>query len=171
MLGKSLAICVTLVTGAVAYNASAQDCDERFTRGCQDYSRPRPPPIFPWVPFQPREFVPNSPPTSPRLLVRPGELTVAFFGGRRARYLPPFRLYLVVSLLFFASAGLLSALSPAHVPTAQEIKSAPESELGAAAVAALTTERKSEFAGGPQSARAAAAPLRAGPRRRAPGSE
>jgi len=72
------------------------------------------------------------------LLVRPGALTVAFFGGRRARYLPPFRLYLVVSLLFFASAGLLGAISPAHMPTAQELASAPDSGPGAAAVAALT---------------------------------
>jgi len=72
------------------------------------------------------------------LLARPGELTVAFFGGRRARYLPPFRLYLVVSLLFFASAQLISAISPAHVPTAQEINRAPVSDPVAATVAALT---------------------------------
>jgi len=72
------------------------------------------------------------------LLVRPGALTVAFFGGRRARYLPPFRLYLVVSLLFFASAGLLAAISPAHVPTAQELAGTPDSDPAAAAAAALT---------------------------------
>ncbi len=35
------------------------------------------------------------------LLVRPGFLTREFFAGRRQRYLPPFRLYIVVSLLFF----------------------------------------------------------------------
>jgi lipoprotein-anchoring transpeptidase ErfK/SrfK len=75
MLVKSLAICVAIVTWAIADSASAQDCDERLTSGCQDYSRPRPPSIFPWSPFQPREIVPNSPPTSPRLLVRPGEIT------------------------------------------------------------------------------------------------
>src|SRR5262245_16324656 len=40
------------------------------------------------------------------LLVRPGFLTREFFSGRRARYLPPFRLYLVISLLFFVVAGL-----------------------------------------------------------------
>ena len=41
------------------------------------------------------------------LLVKPGFLTKEFLEGRRARYLPPFRLYLVLSVLFFivAAAG------------------------------------------------------------------
>src|SRR5580765_7609777 len=41
------------------------------------------------------------------LLFRPGKLTAEFLAGRRARYLPPVRLYLVVSVAFFlvASAG------------------------------------------------------------------
>ena len=37
------------------------------------------------------------------LLFRPGFLTQQFLQGRRASYLPPFRLYIVVSLLFFLS--------------------------------------------------------------------
>jgi uncharacterized protein DUF3667 len=40
------------------------------------------------------------------LLVKPGHLSREFFSGRRARYLPPFRLYLVISLLFFVFAGM-----------------------------------------------------------------
>jgi hypothetical protein len=36
------------------------------------------------------------------LLARPGQLTVDYFAERRARYLPPVRLYLVLSLLFFS---------------------------------------------------------------------
>ena len=40
-----------------------------------------------------------------RLLFRPGQLTRDFFDGRRARFLPPFRLYLVISLVFFLLAG------------------------------------------------------------------
>ena len=72
------------------------------------------------------------------LLVRPGALTVAFFGGRRVRYLPPFRLDLAASLVFFASAGLLGAISPTHEPTAQELAEAPDSDPAAAAFAALT---------------------------------
>ena len=39
------------------------------------------------------------------LLVKPGRLTREFFEGRRVRYLPPFRLYLVISLAFFLIAG------------------------------------------------------------------
>jgi hypothetical protein len=41
------------------------------------------------------------------LLTKPGFLTREFLAGRRARYLPPLRLYLVLSVLFFfiASAG------------------------------------------------------------------
>ena len=41
------------------------------------------------------------------LLFRPGLLTREFLGGRRARYLPPLRLYLVVSLAFFLVASLV----------------------------------------------------------------
>lgn len=38
------------------------------------------------------------------LLVRPGLLTRDYLQGRRARYMPPFRMYLVLSLLFFLIA-------------------------------------------------------------------
>jgi hypothetical protein len=53
------------------------------------------------------------------LLLRPGELSREFFRGRRARYIPPFRLYLVLSLLFFALSGLdrsITSLSDGHPP-------------------------------------------------------
>lgn len=40
------------------------------------------------------------------LLIRPGYLTSEFFAGRRVRYLPPFRLYLVISVVFFIVIGL-----------------------------------------------------------------
>ncbi len=42
------------------------------------------------------------------LLTKPGLLSKEFFGGRRARYLPPIRLYIVLSVAFF----LLLALVP-----------------------------------------------------------
>ncbi len=38
------------------------------------------------------------------LLVRPGQLTRDYLEGRRARYMPPFRMYLVLSLIFFVIA-------------------------------------------------------------------
>lgn len=40
------------------------------------------------------------------LLTKPGLLTQEFLAGRRARYLPPFRLYLVLSVLFFLIAAM-----------------------------------------------------------------
>jgi hypothetical protein len=56
------------------------------------------------------------------LVSRPGRLTREFFAGRRASYLPPFRLYLVLSVLFFIVAGL-----PANEPdyVAAQTKAAP----------------------------------------------
>ena len=41
------------------------------------------------------------------LLTRPGFLTREYFAGRRARYLQPFRLYLILSVLFFLLGALL----------------------------------------------------------------
>ena len=39
------------------------------------------------------------------LLFKPGHLTAEFLAGRRARYLPPLRLYLVLSVVFFLVAS------------------------------------------------------------------
>jgi hypothetical protein len=38
------------------------------------------------------------------LLIRPGRLTHDYLQGRRARFMPPFRMYLVMSLIFFVVA-------------------------------------------------------------------
>jgi hypothetical protein len=42
-----------------------------------------------------------------KLVTKPGELTNEFIRGRRQRYLPPFRLYLILSVLFFALSAVL----------------------------------------------------------------
>lgn len=60
------------------------------------------------------------------LLVRPGFLSREFFDGRRARYLPPFRLYLVISVLFFVVTGLaghgkVAGVADETPPTAESI--------------------------------------------------
>ena len=39
-----------------------------------------------------------------KLMLKPGQLTHDYLQGRRARYMPPFRMYLVMSLLFFVVA-------------------------------------------------------------------
>lgn len=61
------------------------------------------------------------------LLVRPGHLTRDYLEGRRVRYMPPFRTYLVLSVIFFVVAffdprddlGLL--FEPEPGPTSEEL--------------------------------------------------
>jgi hypothetical protein len=66
------------------------------------------------------------------LLARPGLLTREFLAGRRARYLPPVRLYLVVSVVFFLWAALTQSGNVVHVddddlapPTAKHAQAPP----------------------------------------------
>jgi hypothetical protein len=46
------------------------------------------------------------------LLSRPGQLTLEYFADRRARYVPPVRLYLVISIVFFGLTSLSSRVVP-----------------------------------------------------------
>lgn len=61
------------------------------------------------------------------LLIKPGQLTRDYLEGRRARYMPPFRTYLVLSVIFFVVAffnpkdDLSFFFDPVPVPTAEEI--------------------------------------------------
>jgi hypothetical protein len=79
------------------------------------------------------------------LLLRPGRLTQEYFAEHRARYLPPVRLYLVLSVLFFAF-GLATPEKTSVPPTvaapdaAAPSKAAPE---GAAAGKAPAAREKS----------------------------
>jgi uncharacterized protein DUF3667 len=53
-----------------------------------------------------------------RNLIHPGRLTIDYLAGRRARYLPPVRLYLIASLIYFvvaAAAPSASNQNPAEV--------------------------------------------------------
>ena len=49
--------------------------------------------------------------TLPSLLLRPGRITRAYLDGQRARFIPPFRLYVVASLLFFVLLPLVTGQS------------------------------------------------------------
>jgi hypothetical protein len=68
------------------------------------------------------------------LLSRPGQLTRDYLEGRRARYMPPFRTYLVLSVIFFVVAffdpkeDLKILFEPEPEPTAEEIAAAEERE-------------------------------------------
>lgn len=61
------------------------------------------------------------------LLIRPGQLTRDYLEGRRARYMPPFRTYLVLSIIFFVVAffdpqeDLKILFEAGPEPTAEEI--------------------------------------------------
>ena len=61
------------------------------------------------------------------LLLRPGRLTKDYLEGRRARYMPPFRMYLVLSVIFFVVAffdpadDLSLLFEPEPAPTPEEV--------------------------------------------------
>jgi hypothetical protein len=59
------------------------------------------------------------------LLFKPGFLTTEFLAGRRMKYLPPIRLYLVMSVLFF----LILAISPQPKPDKQSLTPADRAEI------------------------------------------
>lgn len=50
------------------------------------------------------------------LIGRPGVLTSEYFAGRRSSYLPPIRLYLIISVVFFLMASLPDANDKAQQP-------------------------------------------------------
>ena len=78
------------------------------------------------------------------LLVRPGKLTLDYLEGRRARYMPPFRMYLVLSVIFFVVAffdpedDLSLLFEPQPEPTPEELVA--QQEESAAKRAEVETE-------------------------------
>jgi len=70
------------------------------------------------------------------LALRPGRLTAEYFAERRARYLPPFRLYLVVSLAFFSLAAFerlkLADGESVPVEVREEVRQEAQREVTAA---------------------------------------
>jgi Protein of unknown function (DUF3667)/Domain of unknown function (DUF4286) len=78
------------------------------------------------------------------LALKPGELTREFIAGRHQSYLPPFRLYLGISILFFALSALLpdgelvkfdeNATSADTTGRAQELREDISAELANAGV-------------------------------------
>jgi len=72
------------------------------------------------------------------LLTKPGKLTRDYLEGRRARYMPPFRTYLVLSVIFFVVAffnpqkDLSLFFDPEPKPTAEEVAQAEEDKQAAA---------------------------------------
>jgi hypothetical protein len=76
-----------------------------------------------------------------RLLVRkPGELTREFITGRHQQYIPPFRLYLAISILYFALSTLLPESGMFDLDG-----SAPADNVDAPARAGVSEELKREL--------------------------
>jgi hypothetical protein len=73
------------------------------------------------------------------LMLKPGRLTGEYFADRRTRYLPPFRLYFVISIAFFGLASLTSAVSVTTADRAQLPQELREQLQQSDAPAALIT--------------------------------
>jgi hypothetical protein len=66
-----------------------------------------------------------------KLLVRrPGELTREFIAGRHQQYLPPFRLYLAVSVLYFALQALLPGDETFNIQKPEDVRGQVEKKTG-----------------------------------------
>ena len=82
------------------------------------------------------------------LMIRPGRLTHDYLQGRRARYMPPFRMYLVLSLLFFVIAffdpndelGLLFEPEPETTAVQEEAETADAAEQAQEVIDELTEQ-------------------------------
>jgi Protein of unknown function (DUF3667) len=103
--------------------------------------------------------------TTLRLLVtRPGQLTIDFLDGKRARYITPLRLYLSVSLVYFLlSAAAPPSLAPSEVAKVGKVGDANVTVgFGGTTPDQLTDEQRAAILASVQSA---PAPLRPALRR------
>lgn len=77
------------------------------------------------------------------LLFRPGFLTQEYFAGRRQRYVPPLRLYVIASLVFFLVAGMMFSLGDNFKldADAEKAETAKAVEAGQAALADPEVQR------------------------------
>jgi Protein of unknown function (DUF3667) len=83
------------------------------------------------------------------LWFRPGKLTQEFVAGRRVAYLPPFRLYLVLSIIFFLLASLVDTRVQV-IRFDDALKPAAISQAASAPRATNCNEVKFSFAGHPE---------------------
>jgi Protein of unknown function (DUF3667) len=65
------------------------------------------------------------------LLFKPGKLTNEYIAGRRQAYLPPFRMYFVISLVFFLLTSLIGPnffVARSNIDSASQSAQAPEAD-------------------------------------------
>jgi hypothetical protein len=77
------------------------------------------------------------------LWFKPGSLTLEFIAGRRAAFLPPFRLYLVLSVLFFLMASF-SHLKGNVVHLGSELQNTPEEACRSSSMVVFNSPRWDE---------------------------
>jgi len=83
------------------------------------------------------------PRTLKALVLQPGRLTVDYFAGRRARWLPPLRVYLICSVIFFLSGPAVEKVTHRSVREAAKI-----TITNSDGTTALTPETRQEIANG-----------------------
>ena len=83
------------------------------------------------------------------LLIRPGRLTREYFADRRARYVPPFRLYFIISVAFFGLASLTTGPSKSDVihtrPLTTEDRADIQKELQDSSAPVMVTQAVDAF--------------------------
>ena len=101
--------------------------------------------------------------TLPGLMIRPGEVTRRYLKGQRARFIPPFRLYLIASLAFFLLLGLMADGPKLALPAEQaaSLDSAREEVAAARESGEMTAEEAAQALTALDMIDRAAAPLRA----------
>ena len=83
------------------------------------------------------------PATLKALMLKPGLLTEDFIAGRRARWLPPLRVYIICSVAYFLSGPIVARLTGEAERTVTRISATnPGATGGAAGDAALTPEAR-----------------------------
>ncbi len=76
--------------------------------------------------------------TLPALMLRPGRMTRDYIDGKRARFVPPFRLFLLTSVIFF----LTVFWTLEHQPWLKELKFTPDAQSESEFVVVGTTRFK-----------------------------
>jgi hypothetical protein len=83
------------------------------------------------------------PHTLKALFIEPGRLTLDFLAGRRARWLPPVRLYLICSVAFFLSGPLVRGIAHRTPRNVAQFSIRNDNRMGP-----LTPEERDELAAG-----------------------
>lgn len=81
------------------------------------------------------------------LMLKPGFLTQKYFAGKRVHYVPPLRLYLFISIIFFLSLKLFTDISAPNLPStspipATEIQQTIEKNISELALTPDSTENE-----------------------------